>query len=343
MRKGASENFMIKKEKSDCMSKTSRRKLIISSVVSGVVSGIFFICMYLIVQYQWLFFTFAMIFATFSVISFTFPIVPFLLDKWISLFETLASQVVSKNWRNLNIVIDVLQVIAIAVTSSLPAVGVLCNLNLLQYALLFICIPLPIIAFSRKAAIEIKYVSMITHLIMRFPFQKIHNRILSNYCLRRFAYAFQEIVSIRSLWLLLVLYISGLTFFSPFFRSATRYAILFFSMSMVIALLGWVYFRGNGKERKRTRQVVAKVTAFLVLMICSVQNVFETKNAFIAAYFAAVLSVYSFADSTINKLIEDRHIYVEWRKSKEDVEVKYKKMINPTDNAREYESINTNT
>ena len=35
MRKGASENFMIKKEKSDCMRKTSRRKLIISSVVSG--------------------------------------------------------------------------------------------------------------------------------------------------------------------------------------------------------------------------------------------------------------------------------------------------------------------
>ena len=201
MRKGASENFMIKKEKSDCMRKTSRRKLIISSVVSGVVSGIFFICMYLIVQYQWLFFTFAMIFATFSVISFTFPIVPFLLDKWISLFETLASQVVSKNWRNLNIVIDVLQVIAIAVTSSLPAVGVLCNLNLLQYIMLFILILLPVAAFSRKAAIEIDYTPIISRFLTRFPFRKVYEKILSIHFLRRIAYAFQEMVSVRTLWL----------------------------------------------------------------------------------------------------------------------------------------------
>jgi MFS family permease len=305
---------MIKKEKSDCMRKTSRRKLIISSVVSGVVSGIFFICMYLIVQYQWLFFTFAMIFATFSVISFTFPIVPLLLNKWINLFEVFAVRFAAKNWKSMRVVVDALQTFAITSMVALSAVSILGYVHFLQYIILFISVFFPVAAFSRKAALEIDYTPIISRFLTRFPFRKVYEKILSNHFLRRIVYAIQEMVSVRTLWLGLMVYISSLIFFSPFFRNETQIAISIFSMTVIAFLLAWVFSKGNGKERLRTRQIVAKIVGFIVLLICTTHDVLQTQNAFVAAYFAAVLSVYTFADSTINKMLDDKIVFNEWKR-----------------------------
>ena len=297
-------------------SKMTTKIIIISSVFTGFASVVFMFCMRQTVQYRWLFFTFAMIFATYTVIAITFPVVHLLLNKWINLFEVFAVRVASKNWKSMRVVVDTLQILAITGMVALSVVSILGYVHFLQYIMLFIFMFLPVAAFSRKAALEIDYIPMINNLLTRFPFRKVYDKILSNHFLRRFAYAIQEMVSIRTMWFGFMVYISSLIFFSPLFRNETRIAISVFSMTVIAFLLAWVYSKGNGKERLRTRQMVAKIVGFIVLLTCTPHDVFQTQNAFVAAYFAAVLSVYTFADSTINKMLDDKIVFNEWKRLK---------------------------
>jgi MFS family permease len=297
-------------------SKMTTKFLLISSVFTGFASGVFMFCMRQTVQYQWLFFTFAMIFATYTVIAITFPVLHLLLNKWINLFEVFAVRVAAKNWKSMRVVADALQILAITSMVALSAVSILGYVHFLQYIILFILMFLPVAAFSRKTALEIDYTPIISRFLTRFPFRKVYEKILSNHFLRRIVYAIQEMVSVRTLWLGLMVYISSLIFFSPLFRNETRITISIFSMTVIAFLLAWVYSIGNGKERLRTRQIVAKIVGFVLLLICTAHDVFQTQNAFAAAYFVAVLSVYTFADSTINKMLDDKIVFNEWKSLK---------------------------
>lgn len=302
----------MKEEKGKNSNRINFRVLIISSIPAAMISVILLYILRQTTQHRYLLFIFSMLFAIYSVLALSFLIIEYFFAKWIEFFESLAVKVAASKGKQLNALVDWLQVISITL---LIVLGVLGLIRLIQQLLCIMAIALivfPIIVFSVRLAREINYLPKLARIPLHIHFPQKIQEIRKCYFFRRFVFVLQEIFAVRTVALFLAIYIFAELSVSRFAHEDKYTAISVFTLAVIASMLTWVYWNNHGVERLRTRQIIARVIGFATLLICTSHTIYETDWAILAAYFTATLSVYVFADATIKMVIEDRTIFSKW-------------------------------